>query len=78
MFPRIDFLYMANLFGGGDRMAKDNRGKKRLDREEFGYGYDISVDDLGVIGKNDNAKKQDTGANKEKPQNKTNPATLNE
>lgn len=28
------------------------------DREEYGYGYDISIDDLGVIGQNDAAKKQ--------------------
>ncbi|MFJ7953566.1 hypothetical protein ACIQZG_18855 [Lysinibacillus sp. NPDC096418] len=59
-------------------MAKDNRNKKGLDREEFGFGFDISADDLAVIGKNNQAKKQNTNDNKEKPQNKTNPATLNE
>ncbi|MFJ7737380.1 hypothetical protein ACIQ2D_13795 [Lysinibacillus sp. NPDC097287] len=59
-------------------MSKDNRNKKGLDREEFGFGFDISADDLGVIGKNNQAKKQNTNENKEKPQNKTNPATLNE
>ena len=39
-------------------MAKEKKIKKdnTLDREEFGYGYDISPDDLGVIGKNDNVK----------------------
>lgn len=59
-------------------LAKDNRNKKGLDREEFGFGFDISADDLGVIGKNNQAKKQNSNENKEKPQNKTNPATLNE
>ncbi|MCG7343706.1 hypothetical protein MHZ92_06150 [Sporosarcina sp. ACRSL] len=39
-------------------MAKEKKIKKgnTLDREEFGYGYDISPDDMGVIGKNDNVK----------------------
>lgn len=69
---------MATLFCGGDILTKDNRGKNKLGREEFGYGYDISADDLGVIGKNDQAKKQNTGDNKEKQQNKTNPEILNE
>ncbi|MHA6259794.1 hypothetical protein ACXYMX_07720 [Sporosarcina sp. CAU 1771] len=35
-------------------MEKDkgkNEGSKK-DREEYGYGYDKSVDDLKVIGKN--------------------------
>ncbi|WP_243458277.1 hypothetical protein [Sporosarcina sp. Te-1] len=41
-------------------LAKDKKIKKSntLDREEFGYGFDISPDDMGVIGKNDQAKKQ--------------------
>ena len=41
-------------------VAKQKKIKKgnTLDREEFGYGFDISPDDMGVIGKNDNAKKQ--------------------
>ena len=34
-------------------MNKDNN----LDREEFGYGFDISPDDMDVIGKNRNVKK---------------------
>ncbi|MGG0669905.1 hypothetical protein [Sporosarcina koreensis] len=39
-------------------MAKEKKIKKdnTLDREEFGYGFDISPDDMGVIGKNDNVK----------------------
>lgn len=69
---------MANLFCGGDTLTKDNRGKNKLGREEFGYGYDISADDLGVIGQNNQAKKQNKNENKGKPQNKTNPETLNE
>lgn len=39
-------------------MAKEKKIKKgnTLDREEFGYGFDISPDDMDVIGKNDNVK----------------------
>lgn len=47
-------------------MANDKRGKKSLDREEFGYGFDIGVDDLDVVGKNNNAKKQPGTEAKEK------------
>ncbi|MBD7985439.1 hypothetical protein H9649_12635 [Sporosarcina sp. Sa2YVA2] len=41
-------------------MAKEKKIKKgnSLDREEFGYGFDISTDDLKVIGKNNQAAKQ--------------------
>ena len=41
-------------------MAKEKKIKKgnTLDREEFGYGFDISTDDLKVIGKNNQANKQ--------------------
>ena len=41
-------------------LAKEKKIKKgnTLDREEFGYGFDISPDDMDVIGKNDQAKKQ--------------------
>ena len=35
-------------------LTKEN--KKSLDREEYGFGFDISVDDLGVIGQNQQAK----------------------
>lgn len=59
-------------------LTKENRNKKEVDREEFGYGFDISADDLGVIGKNNQAKKQNTNQNTEKPQNKKSPETLNE
>ena len=59
-------------------LTKENPNKKGLGREEFGYGFDISTDDLSVIGKNNQAKKQNANENKEKPQNKKNPATLNE
>ncbi|MCE4045081.1 MAG: hypothetical protein M3043_10430 [Lysinibacillus fusiformis] len=58
-------------------LTKDKRNKKNLDREEYGYGFDISVDDLGVIGQNNEAKKQNDNENKDKPHNKDNPSTLN-
>ncbi|MCG7436902.1 hypothetical protein P4645_17100 [Lysinibacillus fusiformis] len=58
-------------------LTKDKRNKKPLDREEYGYGFDISVDDLGVIGQNNEAKKQNNNENKDKPHNKDNPSTLN-
>lgn len=50
------------------------RKKGRHDREEYGYGYDLSPDDLDVIGQNENAKKQN---NNKKPSNKQNPSNLN-
>ncbi|WP_075619941.1 hypothetical protein [Paenisporosarcina indica] len=38
--------------------------KKILGREEIGYGYDISVNDLNILGQNEAAKNNDTkGAN---------------
>lgn len=59
-------------------LAKNKRDKKPLDREEYGYGFDISVDDLAVIGQNQQAKKQNDEENKyNKPHNKNNPSTLN-
>ena len=36
---------------------KKKKQKSTLDREEYGYGYDISPDDMGVIGQNTEAKK---------------------
>ncbi|WP_332646783.1 hypothetical protein [Lysinibacillus sp. 54212] len=58
-----------------------NKNKKRrgkgLGREEFGYGYDISADDLAVIGQNEQAKKQHDNENNEKPTSKNNPSILN-
>lgn len=49
-----------------------------LDREEYGYGYDISPDDLGVIGQNREAKKQNDNENKGKPRTEENPEILNQ
>lgn len=63
-------------------MSNKNKNKKQhdngLSREEFGYGFDISADDLGVIGENKQAKKQHDHENKEKPSSKNNPSILNE
>ncbi|MDW0118227.1 hypothetical protein QTL97_14940 [Sporosarcina thermotolerans] len=55
-------------------MAKEKKFKKgnTLDREEFGYGFDISPDDLGVIGKNDNVKNKN---NKKKANDQQRPPT---
>jgi hypothetical protein len=58
-------------------MAKEKKIKKdnTLDREEFGYGFDISPDDMGVIGKNNNVKnknnktKEDRNDQKRPPTN---------
>jgi len=57
-----------------NEMARKNG---RHDREEYGYGYDLSPDDLDVIGQNNDAKKQHKNDNK-KPSNKQNPSRLNE
>ena len=43
---------------------QQNKPGSTLNREEFGYGYDISIDDMGVIGQNDAAKKQKPRGNK--------------
>ncbi|WP_391376333.1 hypothetical protein [Lysinibacillus sp. KU-BSD001] len=59
-------------------LAKEKKKKNGLDREEYGYGLDISADDLGVIGQNNQAKKQNDNENKDKPENKNNPSILNE
>ena len=55
-------------------MAKEKKIKKgnTLDREEFGYGFDISPDDMNVIGKNDNAKNKN---NKKKNDDEQRPPT---
>lgn len=58
-------------------LANEKQKKKQLGREEYGYGFDISVDDLAVIGQNNQAKKQNDNENKNKPHNKDNPSTLN-
>lgn len=60
-------------------MANNKKKKSNnLDREEFGYGYDISPDDLDVIGQNNSAKDKNDNENKDRPTNKTNPSRLNE
>ena len=57
------YLEQANSNGGefilSNHNQKENKEHKRkqLDREEFGYGYDISVDDLDTLGQNEAAKK---------------------
>jgi len=58
-------------------LTKEKNNKKTVDREEYGYGFDISVDDLGVIGQNKQAKKQNDNENKDKPRNEDNPSILN-
>lgn len=37
---------------------EENKQKKmkNLDREEYGYGYDISINDLKTLGQNESAK----------------------
>lgn len=59
-------------------LANEKNKKSGVDREEYGYGFDISVDDLGVIGQNNKAKKQNNNENKEVPKSKNNPSILNE
>lgn len=58
-------------------MPKDKNAKKSLDREEYGYGYDLSPDDLDVRGQNKEAKTCNDNENKDKPTNKKNPSRLN-
>lgn len=57
-------------------MSKEK--KNTLDREEYGYGYDLSPDDFDVIGQNEQAKKQNKNENKDKPDNKHNSSRINE
>ncbi|EPD50744.1 hypothetical protein HMPREF1210_02714 [Paenisporosarcina sp. HGH0030] len=42
----------------GNIKQKENKNlkKARFDREEFGHGYDLSPDDLDIIGQNNAAK----------------------
>nr|WP_285846856.1 hypothetical protein [Sporosarcina luteola] len=56
-------------------MAKEKKIKKgnTLDREEFGYGFDISPDDMGVIGKNDNVKNKNNKTDEDKNDQKRPP-----
>ena len=50
---------MENNTVNNEANIKKNKEKKKnvKNREEYGYGYDISVDDLKVLGQNDAAKK---------------------
>ncbi|MFF2753167.1 hypothetical protein ACFVR1_05360 [Psychrobacillus sp. NPDC058041] len=58
-------------------MAKDKNKKNSLDREEYGFGYDLSPDDLEVKGQNNKAKKNNDNENKDKPTNQNSPSRLN-
>lgn len=46
-----------------DRNIQKNKEKKKNEknREEYGYGYERSFDDLKVIGQNDSAKNNNRG-----------------
>lgn len=58
-------------------MTKGKNPRKSLDREEYGFGYDVSPDDLDVRGQNNEAKKKNDNENKDIPTNKDNPSRLN-
>ncbi|TQR20329.1 hypothetical protein [Psychrobacillus vulpis] len=58
-------------------MPRDKNPRKSLDREEYGFGYDVSPDDLDVVGQNNKAKQKNDNENKAKPSNKNNPSKLN-
>ncbi|MFJ7969815.1 hypothetical protein [Psychrobacillus sp. NPDC096389] len=58
-------------------MTKGKNPRKSVDREEYGFGYDVSPDDLDVRGQNNAAKKKNDNENKSKPSNKDNPSRLN-
>ena len=47
-------------------MSKNNNKKNSLDREEFGFGYDVSPDDLDVRGQNTDAKNKNNTEDKTK------------
>jgi hypothetical protein len=59
-------------------MVKDKNKKNSLDREEYGFGYDLSPDDLEVKGQNNKAKKNNDNENKDKPTNQNNQSRLNQ
>lgn len=59
-------------------LAKEKKSKKGLDREEYGYGFDLSPDDFDVIGQNDEAKRKNKNENKDQRDNRHNPSRLNE
>lgn len=47
-----------------NQIGNIEKKKKILGREEIGYGYDISVNDLNILGQNESAKTNNTkGAN---------------
>lgn len=48
---------------------KQNKPGSTKDREEYGYGYDLSLDDLGVIGQNDAAKKRNRSGGSDEKKN---------
>lgn len=47
-------------------MSKKNNKNNSLDREEFGFGYDVSPDDLDVYVQNNNSQKKKNDEIKEK------------
>ena len=58
-------------------MWQKKKTKNGLDREEYGFGYDLSPDDLDVRGQNITAKKSNNNENKDKPTDKNSPSRLN-
>lgn len=59
-------------------MAKKKKNKSQADREEYGAGYDISPDDLDVVGQNNAAKASHDNENQGSPTEKENPSKLNQ
>jgi len=53
-------------------MAKKSNNKKgnSLDREEYGFGYDVSPDDLDVYVQNNNDQKKKNNEVKDQAKNK--------
>lgn len=56
-------------------LSKEKRKKSELDREEFGYGFDLSPDDLDVRGNNDQTQEQLNNASDQHQYNKKNSST---
>ncbi|SDD94601.1 hypothetical protein SAMN04488126_102108 [Bhargavaea beijingensis] len=61
LYPRALWEWRCIM---GKNKKQQNKPGSTLNREEFGYGYDLSIDDMGVIGQNDAAKKQKPRGNK--------------
>ncbi len=59
-------------------MAKQKNNKNNVDREEFGYGYDLSPDDLDVVGQNNAAKAKNQNENDGQPSAKETQSKLNQ